>query len=261
MPGKVPTHLAIIMDGNGRWAQSRGYHRTRGHREGAKRVDEIVTACTELGISYLTLYAFSTENWLRPGTEVSVLMRLLVHHLKTMDKKLIKNRVVLSASGALHRLPAVVRKELDRVIAQTQTDEPALHLNLALSYGGRQEIVDATRQIANEVKLGKVQLDEITEELFKKHLYQPTFPDPDLLIRTGGESRISNFLLWEIAYSEFLVVEEFWPDFRPKNLEKALESFGNRKRRFGMTQEQVEKKSLFSRIKKKTEDLQRGRDS
>lgn len=236
----LPKHLAIIMDGNGRWAQLRGYARTRGHREGAKRVDEIVSECCKLGIRYLTLYTFSTENWERPRTEVALLMRLLVQNLKTMDKKLIKNRVRLTAHGSLERLPKFVQNELERVTRATSAYEPAMELSLALSYGGREELVHATRKIAQEVLKGRLDPDSIEEGTVQQYLYRPEVPDPDLLIRTGGESRISNFLLWEIAYSELLVVSEYWPDFRPASLHEALSIFGKRQRRFGKTTEQLQ---------------------
>lgn len=230
------------MDGNGRWAQQRGLPRTQGHREGAKRVDEIVTECCSLGVEYLTLYTFSSENWSRPTLEVNMLMRLLVQHLRTMDKKLRKNGVILSAQGHIEKLPKFVQKELDRVIRFTHTEQPKLHLSLALSYGGRQEILDGVREIARLISEGELTVDSVNEELFRSKLYHPHFPDPDLLIRTGGESRISNFLLWEIAYSEFLVVDEFWPDFNSEALKNALNAYSKRKRRFGKTQEQVDQK-------------------
>ncbi len=233
-------HLAIIMDGNGRWARQRGFSRIWGHRRGAKRVDEIVTACTELGISYLTLYAFSTENWNRPSSEVRMLMRLLVHHLRTMDKKLVRNRISLTAQGSLDRLPAFARAELERVMRLTAFSEPRMTLNLALSYGGREEIARAARLLASEVAEGKLAPEAITEESISQRLYQPGFPDPDLLIRTGGEYRVSNFLLWQIAYSEFYVTDTFWPDFGPEALREALASFQGRERRYGKTSEQVQ---------------------
>lgn len=239
---KIPKHLAIIMDGNGRWAEGRNRHRTFGHKEGAKRVDDIVTECRRIGIEYLTLYAFSHENWNRPSLEVSVLMRLLVQHLKTMDKKLLANEVSLSAQGNISRLPAFVRKELDRVIKITAFDKPKLRLSLCLSYGGRQEIVDAARALAKEVKAGQLAAEDITEAEFRRHLYHPHFPDPDLLVRTGGESRVSNFLLWEIAYSEFVVRPEYWPEFTPEVLQSTLLEYSKRERRFGLTGQQAKRK-------------------
>lgn len=235
----IPRHVAIIMDGNGRWAQNRRYGRPRGHREGAKRVDEIVTECTRIGVKYLTLYAFSTENWNRPAHEVSMLMRLLVQHLRTMDKKLMKNRVSLCAQGTLWRLPKFVQAELRRVMKLTSFEDPALRLNLSLSYGGRQEIVDAARAIAEKLARGECSREEIDEAFFQRHLYHPEFPDPDLLIRTGGEYRVSNFLLWEIAYSEIVVVPTLWPDFGVEEFHTALDIYCGRERRFGLTSEQL----------------------
>jgi len=227
------------MDGNGRWAQTRGFLRARGHREGAKRVDEITTEAVELGVKYLTLYAFSTENWSRPSAEVSMLMRLLVQHLRTMDKKLKKNRVALVAQGTLERLPAFVRKELDRVIKTTALEKPAMYLNLCLSYGGRQEIADAVKAIARKVREGTIEPEAVTPELISAHLYRPDFPEPDLLVRTGGEYRVSNFLLWQIAYTELHVTNVLWPDFGPAALREACAAFAGRERRFGKTSAQV----------------------
>ncbi|MFM8269105.1 MAG: polyprenyl diphosphate synthase [Pseudomonadota bacterium] len=249
----IPRHIAIIMDGNGRWAKDRGLHRTRGHQEGAKRVDDIVTECCSLGVEYLTLYTFSTENWQRPSLEVRVLMRLLVRHLKTMDKKLKSNGVSLSAQGTLSRLPDFVLNELNRVIEFTRLEKPKMQLSLALSYGGRQEIIDAIKKISIAVKAGKLDLEMLDETVVRNNLYHPHFPDPDLLIRTGGESRISNFLLWQLAYSEIVVMNELWPDFHPENLRAAIEIFSTRKRRFGKTQEQVEKPQASTKKKQKKE--------
>ncbi len=237
--GGYPHHVAIIMDGNGRWAKDRNFGRTWGHREGTKRVDEIVTESCELGIKYLTLYAFSTENWNRPSFEVNMLMRLLVQHLKKMDKKLIRNRVKLVVQGQLPRLPKFVQTELKRVMKLTNFSEPALTLNLALSYGGRQEILDATKALAERVAKGELSVDQIDEAQFKAHLYQPEFPDPDVLIRTGGELRVSNFLLWEIAYTEIIVVQDLWPDFTAAKFKASLEQFKTRERRYGKTSDQI----------------------
>lgn len=239
-PTRIPEHIAIIMDGNGRWAKQRGLHRTKGHQEGAKRVDEIVTECRSLGVKFLTLYTFSTENWSRPTLEVNLLMRLLVRHLKTMDKKLKKNEVRLSAQGTLEKLPEFVRKELERVIRFTENENPKLELSLALSYGGRQEIVDAFHNMAKDLKSGKLDLSSINENQVRSYLYSPHFPDPDLLIRTGGEARVSNFLLWQVAYSEIVVREELWPEFSAASLRDSIQIFSGRNRRFGKTQEQIE---------------------
>jgi len=239
LPNKVPHHVAIIMDGNGRWAKQRTWNRIRGHREGAKRVDEIVTECTALGVKYLTLYTFSTENWNRPKTEVDLLMQLLAENLKTMDKKLLKNKVALKTQGQVDRIPDFAKRELDRVEKLTCVENPNMILNLALSYGGRHEIVRSAQKLAEEVLAGTLKPEDINEDTFKSHLYHPEIPDPDLLIRTGGEQRISNFLLWEIAYTEIYVTDVLWPEFGPKDLRDAFEDFGSRQRRFGKTSEQI----------------------
>jgi undecaprenyl diphosphate synthase len=236
---KPPRHVAIIMDGNGRWAKLRGRGRAWGHREGAKRVDDITSHCREIGVQHLTLYAFSTENWNRPPTEVSMLMRLLVQHLGTMDKKLVKNQVRLRAQGTLHRLPGFVRRELERVMRVTSVYEPKMDLTLCLSYGGRQEIADAARALAEKAVRGEIDPAQIDEAAVSRHLYLPDLPDPELMIRTGGEFRVSNFLLWEIAYSELYVTETLWPDFRPADFDLALREFSGRERRFGKTSEQI----------------------
>lgn len=228
------------MDGNGRWAENRGLGRSRGHREGALRVDDIVTECCRVGVRYLTLYAFSTENWRRPQREVNMLMRLLVQHLRRMDKKLVRNQVSLLAQGTLERLPTFVQTELDRVMKLTALEHPKLILNLSLSYGGRQELVDCMRAIARKVQSGEMGWEQIEESTLRSHLYQPSIPDPDLLIRTGGEYRISNFLLWEIAYTELFVTETLWPDFDPDQFGMALADFSKRQRRYGMTGKQVQ---------------------
>lgn len=217
--------------------------RTRGHQEGAKRVDEITTACVEMGVKHLTLYAFSTENWRRPKAEVSLLMRLLVQHLKTMDKKLIKNGVSLAAKGSLDKLPDRVQEELQRVIRKTHLDTPKMTLTLCLSYGAREEITEAVRTIAKSVAAGQMQPHEITEAVVSASLYQPGVPDPDLLIRTGGEYRVSNFLLWQIAYSEFYVTPVYWPEFKPAEIHRAVEEFNRRERRFGKTGQQIKSAS------------------
>jgi undecaprenyl diphosphate synthase len=232
-------HLAIIMDGNGRWAEARRLGRTFGHRQGARRVEDIVVACCDQGITHLTLYAFSTENWNRPWAEVQLLMRLLVQQLRSIDKKLVKNRVSLVCQGSLERLPAFVRLELARVERMTSFAEPKLTLCLSLSYGGRQELVDAARKIAQSVRAGTLDPEQISEAVFAASLYRPEFPDPDLLIRTGGEYRVSNFLLWQMAYSEIFVTETLWPDFDRNELADALAEFSRRERRFGKTSAQV----------------------
>jgi undecaprenyl diphosphate synthase len=231
--------VAIIMDGNGRWAQKQGRGRIRGHREGADRVDEIVTECRRLGVKYLTLYAFSTENWARPKHEVHVLMQLLVQYLRRMDRKLYMNQVALIVQGNPEDLPGFVRRELDRVIRYTAKIKPKMYLNLCLSYGGRKEIVDAAKAMARAIEEGRLDRNAIDERVFSCFLYRPDLPDPDLLIRTGGEYRISNFLLWEIAYSEIYVTPVFWPDFRVLDLHEAFQDYASRERRFGKTSAQI----------------------
>lgn len=236
---RVPEHIAIIMDGNGRWAENHGWGRVRGHREGADRVDEIVTECRKIGVRYLTLYAFSTENWSRPIFEVNMLMRLLVQYLKRMDRKLLNNQISLVTQGTTYRLPRFVQSEIRRVVRMTSREKPAMILNLCLSYGGRQEIVDAAKSLIEKVSAGAILPEEVDERIFGSCLYRPDFPDPDLLIRTGGESRVSNFLLWQIAYSEFYVTDTLWPDFHVLDLHLAIHSFSNRERRFGLTSAQA----------------------
>jgi len=237
------------MDGNGRWANLRGLSRTRGHREGAERVDEIVTECTRLGVRYLTLYAFSTENWGRPAHEVRILMGLLVRHLRTMDAKLKRNRVSLVAQGSLDRLPAAARAELARVTRETALETPAMVLNLCLSYGGREEIVHAAKALAERVRRGDLEPAGIDETVFRDALYHPEIPDPDLLVRTGGEMRVSNFLLWQVAYSEIAVTDVLWPDFTPAVLRGVVSDYTSRERRFGLTSAQIGRK-FFSRSKR-----------
>ena len=227
------------MDGNGRWAEGHGWGRIRGHREGANRVDEIVTECRRIGVKYLSLYAFSTENWNRPAHEVNMLMRLLVQYLRRMDKKLFKNEISLVTQGTIERLPQFVQNELKRVKKFTWKEKPEMYLNLCLSYGGRQEIVDAAKLIVQKVMTGELGIDEIDETQFSLNLYRPDFPDPDLLIRTGGESRVSNFLLWQIAYTELYVTPILWPDFHVSELHLSLEQFSHRERRYGLTSSQV----------------------
>ena len=226
LPAHVPQHIAIIMDGNGRWANARGLPRIAGHKAGVEPVHEAVRACAELGVKALTLYAFSTENWLRPKNEVSGLMRLLSWALKRETDELDKNNVRLRASGRLNRLPESVLAELKASIHKLK-DNTGLILNLALNYGSRAEIVDAVNSLIQEGA------KEITEEDISRKLYTAGLPDPDLLIRTSGEMRVSNFLLWQIAYSELYVTSVFWPDFRKKHLLEAIASYQSRERRFG----------------------------
>jgi undecaprenyl diphosphate synthase len=228
----IPRHVAIIMDGNGRWAQQRKLSRIEGHRAGAESVRAIVRACGELGIKYLTLYAFSSENWKRPKLEVSALMHLLEFYLKQEIPELDKNNVRLAAIGRLHELPASAQKQLQKAITALSKNT-GLTLILSLSYGGRAEIVDAVRSIVREMKAGQIDVADIDEKLISGHLYTSGIPDPDLLIRTSGEMRVSNFLLWQISYAEIYVTETLWPDFRKPQLVEAIQDYGKRHRRFG----------------------------
>ena len=235
----IPRHVAIIMDGNGRWAQKRDLPRTEGHREGAESVREIVRACGQLGVEVLTLYSFSTENWSRPDDEVDALMALLETYLTEEIPELMTNGVQLGAIGQLDRLPSHVRMLIDAAGHATQDNE-GLKLVLALSYGSRAELVEAMRDLARDVRDGRLQPDDIDEETIADRLYTAGLPDPDLLIRTSGDQRVSNFLLWQIAYSELYITAVPWPEFRRPHLEQAFRAFSSRQRRFGRTGEQVE---------------------
>ena len=228
----MPTHIAIIMDGNGRWAKSRFLPRTAGHKAGVETIRKIVKEADRLGIQYLTLYAFSTENWKRPKLEVDALMNLLVTYLRNEIDELHKNNVKLTAVGDFEKLPEACVKELHSAMDKTK-DNTGVHLNLALNYGGRNDIREAVVEIAKEYKEGKISLEDITEERIKKHLSTGEIPDPDLVIRTSGEQRSSNFLLWDIAYSEFYYTDIHWPDFDGEELEKAIYAYQKRDRRFG----------------------------
>ena len=225
-------HLAIIMDGNGRWAQSRGLERTAGHRAGADNVLEIMRAAKESGIKYLTLYAFSTENWKRPAAEVGALMKLLQEFLFNQLPAMQKENVRLNAIGRLDKLPEAARLSLLGAMKATAGNTGGV-LTLALNYGGRAEIVDAAKKLVKAVKNGEADLEKLDEKAFASFLYDPGLPDPDLVIRTSGELRISNFLLWEMAYSELYISDVMWPDFDRNELKKALESYNSRNRRFG----------------------------
>jgi len=236
--GAIPQHIAIIMDGNGRWAKRRGMPRIAGHREGVNAVRDIVETCGQLGVKFLTLYAFSTENWKRPGDEVSMLMRLLLKALRDERDRLHQNEVRLKAIGNISALPQDVQDELLEAI-DLMRNNTGLTLVLALSYSGRWDITNAVRKIHEDATAGKIAREQITEELFDTYLSTKEFPDPDLLIRTSGELRISNFLLWQLAYSEMYISPDFWPDFRRKSLYKAVSEYQKRERRFGMTSEQV----------------------
>ena len=237
-PANIPTHVAIIMDGNGRWAESRGLPRPIGHKHGAESVQDIVRTAGNLGIKFLTLYAFSTENWNRPPLEVKALMGLLKSFLQSELQAIAENNVSLKCLGQKEWLPKEVREVLENVIEQTRNNT-GLTLNLALSYGGRSEIVRAVRQLAVDCRNGKITADEINEDLFAGHLYTAGQPDPDLLIRTGGESRLSNFLLWQLSYAEIYITEILWPDFREQAFIDSLAYFQKRQRRFGKTSNQV----------------------
>ncbi len=235
---KLPRHLAIIMDGNGRWAKQKGLLRTIGHENGTKSVKNTVETCAELGIENLTLYAFSTENWNRPKFEVDTLMKLLISSLKKELATLQKNNIRLNAIGNLTNLPAKVQKELEEVIESTAANT-RMTLTLALSYGAREELVQAVKKISDKVKNNIISIDAIDESIINKHLYTHNLPDVDLVIRTSGEHRISNFLLWQIAYAEFYFSEVLWPDFKKEHLYEAILSYQNRERRFGKTSEQI----------------------
>jgi len=243
--GQIPQHIAIIMDGNGRWAKKRALPRVAGHHEGVNSVRDIVEACGQLGVKYLTLYTFSTENWRRPKEEVSILMRLLLSSLRDECDNLHKNNVRLKTIGDFASLPAEVQDEFLDAIELTKNNT-GLTLILALSYSGRWDLNTAMRKIAEKVKAGKLQPEMITDETISDHLSTQGIPDPDLLIRTSGELRISNFLLWQLAYSEMYVTDIFWPDFRRKQLYEAIESYQNRERRFGMVSEQLASTSTTS---------------
>ena len=229
---EVPRHIAIIMDGNGRWAKERGLPRLEGHRAGAESVREVMEACIELGVEYLTLYAFSSENWSRPATEVGALMTLLDRFLDEKAKDLDRQNVRLLAIGQLDRLPAKTRALIERIKART-ANNTTMTLVLALSYGGREEIVTAARSLATDAVEGKISPSEIDAELFASRLQTAGIPDPDLLVRTSGEMRVSNFLLWQISYAEIVIVKKFWPDFRQRDLAEAVEEYQRRHRRFG----------------------------
>ena len=228
----LPRHVAVIMDGNGRWAKQRSLPRVEGHRTGAESVRAIIRTAGELGIKYLTLYAFSVENWNRPKDEVDTLMKYLAHYMKTEFAELNKSNVRLEVIGQIHRLPEFVQKQLKKT-QEGLSKNNGLTLIMALSYGGRTEIVDAVRSIATKVRKGELEPAEITEQVVSDHLYTRNWPDPDVLIRTSGEMRVSNFLLWQISYAELVVTQTLWPDFRKPQLYEALEEYTRRHRRFG----------------------------
>ncbi len=229
---KLPAHIAIIMDGNGRWAKKKLLNRIKGHEKGSETVRTTVKACREIGISFLTLYAFSTENWQRPKIEVAALMSLLESFLKSEEKEMMDNNIRLNMIGQIERLPEKVKDTLQRVMELTSKNS-GMCLSLALSYGSRPEIVRMVRELAGKVRDGEIKPDLITEDLVSKHLYTGEIPDPDLLIRTSGEYRISNFLLWQIAYSEIFITNTLWPDFGKDELIQILKNYQQRDRRFG----------------------------
>lgn len=227
-----PKHIAIIMDGNGRWAKSKGLPRWKGHEAGAESVRRVIEACVDAEVEYLTLFAFSTENWNRPKTEVNALMKLLEQFLKKHSQELQKNGVKLQAIGRINDLTEAPLRELNKTITETKNNKK-LNLVLALSYGAREEIVDAVNHIIDLTKKGEFDKNKITTDSFKEHLYTSSIPDPDLLIRTSGEMRISNFLLWQISYSEIFITEKLWPDFNKEDLQEAIKAYSKRERRYG----------------------------
>jgi undecaprenyl diphosphate synthase len=235
---RLPRHIAIIMDGNGRWAKKKVLNRISGHVKGVKAVREVVTACRELGIKALTLYAFSIENWRRPAEEVRALMELLKEYLQKECPEMVQNNIRLNAIGRIEDLPRDVRTILQETKKKTETCDGMI-LNLALSYGGRSEILHAVQGIISDLQKGKIKPEEMTVQRFSQYLWTHGIPDPDLLIRTSGEFRISNFLLWQIAYTELYVTDTLWPDFDRKELLRAIADYQSRERRFGLTSEQV----------------------
>ena len=242
LSGHIPDHIAIIMDGNGRWARERSLPRIAGHREGINSVREITRLCGEIGVKHLTLYTFSTENWQRPKAEVSALMTLLLKTINKEVKELHKNNVKFTVIGDLAMLPRSTRKGLQDGIELTQ-DNGGLNLCLALNYGSRQEMIDAIQSLASKVQSGEMEPEEINEAIFSDALYTKGIPDPDLLIRTSGECRLSNFLLWQSAYTEIFMTETYWPEFREEQLMDAIHDYQLRERRFGKVSDQVQSSS------------------
>ncbi|BDD11109.1 isoprenyl transferase [Fulvitalea axinellae] len=239
-PNKIPRHIAVIMDGNGRWAKKQGMaNRVFGHRNAIKAVREITEGCAELGVEYLTLYTFSSENWDRPAMEVTAIMQLLISTIEKEAPKLAKNNVRLQTIGDIEKLPKKCQEQLEQA-KKTTSGCTGLTLNLALSYGGRGEILRSVRSIAQKVAKGEINPDEIDEKVLADGLYTAGMPDPDLFIRTSGEMRVSNFLLWQIAYTELYITDILWPDFRKTDLHQAIEDYQSRERRFGKTSEQVQ---------------------
>lgn len=237
----LPRHIAIIMDGNGRWAQNHSLGRIAGHRKGAESVRSVVESCRRIGIPFLTLYAFSSENWSRPETEVKALMTLLEKYLKTEARVMMKNNIRLLTIGDTEALPSKVRAVLEDTIRQTAANT-AMTLILALNYGSQDEILGAVRRLVDEARRGSVEAADITQERFSNYLHTKGIPDPDLLIRTSGEFRLSNFLMWQMAYTEFYFTDTLWPDFREEQLIEAILEYQRRERRFGKTSDQVHKR-------------------
>lgn len=245
---KVPTHLAIIMDGNGRWAEVRQRDRTFGHLKGARVAKNTIELCASLGVQQLTLYTFSTENWLRPHQEVSFLMMLLARHLRKERRTLMKNNIRFSVIGDVSRLPAAVTAEVEKTIEETSKNT-GMSLTFALSYGSRQEMTNAVKSLCEDVKAGKLDPSAICEELISSRLQTAHMPDPDLIVRTSGEYRLSNFLLWQAAYSELYITQTLWPDFSKEELMKAFQQYGARERRFGRTTAQLKQSSIADLIR------------
>lgn len=247
--GKIPRHIAIIMDGNGRWAQTKGNIRIYGHKAGVDSVRDITESCAELGVKYLTLYAFSTENWNRPSVEVNGLMKILVSSLKKEAQRLNENNIKFVTIGQIERLPEKCQRQISEVTELTK-DNDRLQLCLALSYSGRWDITEAVKQLAKQVKNGDLNPDDINDESISSHLSTAEVPDPDLIIRTSGEFRISNFLLWQLAYSELYVTKTYWPDFRRDELYEAIKSYQKRDRRYGKVKNGYSNSSSASVFKK-----------
>lgn len=238
----LPQHVAIIMDGNGRWAKTRGQDRTYGHRSAISSVRDAINACNEVGIPYLTLYTFSTENWNRPLEEITTLMELLAETLLAETEEIMTKGLRLHVIGQMHKLPQILQDQLQEMVSKTKNHQGG-NLILALSYGAREEILDATRQIAKEVQQGHIKIEDIGEDLFSSRLYTRDFPDVDLLIRTSGEVRISNFLLWQLAYAEMQFLELLWPDFTRETFYQCIADYQKKERRFGLTGEQIKQTS------------------
>lgn len=237
-PDRLPRHLAVIMDGNGRWAKQRMLQRIVGHQRGVETVRMIVEECSRLGIGYLTLFAFSSENWLRPKTEVQALMALLKKYIRSEVPRMMQNNIRFAVIGNRHELPPAVNREIDEAIAHTSANS-GMQLTLALSYGSRQEIMSAMARVAADAASGKIDSAKVDEEVFSGYLFTSGIPDPDLLIRTSGEMRISNFLLWQLAYTELYFTDVNWPEFDSSQLHKALRDYQDRERRFGLTSDQL----------------------